>query len=61
MNKHRVPVVWMDTEDDDDPYYQWREDMTHLAAADRITYREWIKRELNRLAGYDKERLGGAD
>lgn len=53
-----LPVVWLDTEDDGDPYYAWQEEMTHRAKAERITYGQWIRRELDRLdrigSGYDE-------
>lgn len=50
-----IPVVWLDTEDDDDPYYWWQEEMTHYSKDDRITYGQWIRRELERLSEYDRK------
>lgn len=41
-----LPIVLIDTDDDADPFYAYQEEMTHKAAADRITYGQWIRREL---------------
>ena len=41
-----IAIVPVDIEDDGDPYYWWQESMSHRAAADRISYGEWLKREV---------------
>jgi hypothetical protein len=44
-----APVVWLDTDDDNDPYYSWQEEMSHRAKANRISYGAWIKQKLDQL------------
>jgi len=49
----QISMVWVDPDTDDDPYYWWQEEMSHKAEADRISYGQWIKQELQRLERYD--------